>query len=312
MAIIYSYPIATPKKSDLLLGSQTDQEGIHTKSFYIDDISKLVYTPTLQDTVEQGATSILPISITTAGYNQSLLVNANGGKAIEAYSSNDNSIYATSDSSATAIYGQAYTEGVGVQGLSVDGAGVFGTSVNAEGIYGSSVDGIGAKGTCESGSGVFGSSSSGYGVEGTSIESYGVYAVSATNFGIYANSAVKIGGGVWSTFSDQRVKENIVEYTKGLQEILQVNTVVYDYNGLGNIPKSKDHIGIIAQEIQNIFPETITTQLTLLNETDVDKTELLVFDGSPLTYALINAVKELNTEIQNLKFEIVELKLNQK
>ena len=43
MAIVYSYPGATPTLSDALLGTQFDSDGNPTKSFQISDIVDLIY-----------------------------------------------------------------------------------------------------------------------------------------------------------------------------------------------------------------------------------------------------------------------------
>lgn len=132
---------------------------------------------------------------------------------------------------------------------------------------------------------------------------------SGSGYGIYANTAAKDGGGVWDAASDSRVKENINPYIKGLSEILLINPVTYDYNGLGGIKPSTGHVGVIAQEINNVLPETVGTYSAKLNEEDEEETELLKFNGTALTYALINAVKELKIEIDSLKNEIQLLKV---
>jgi len=53
MAIIYSYPIAQPAITDLLLGTHVDQDrprdGNPTKSFYISDVMNLVGTSTVSN-----------------------------------------------------------------------------------------------------------------------------------------------------------------------------------------------------------------------------------------------------------------------
>lgn len=140
-------------------------------------------------------------------------------------------------------------------------------------------------------------------VLGTSQQGAGGYFYSV--FGPYAlicqGEAAKPGGGSWAALSDSRVKENINPYTKGLLEILSINPVTYDYNGLGGIKKSTGYVGVIAQEIKEVLPETVSTNLVKLNEEDEDKTELLTFNSTALTYALINAVKELKAEIDLLK-----------
>jgi len=118
------------------------------------------------------------------------------------------------------------------------------------------------------------------------------------------NSAAKPSSSLWIVVSDERVKENIKPYEKGLNEILQVNTKTFDYNGKAGFDKIKDNVGIIAQDMIKIFPETIKTYNAKLNETDEEETELYNFDGHALTFALINSVKELKAEIEELKKQI--------
>jgi len=118
------------------------------------------------------------------------------------------------------------------------------------------------------------------------------------------NSAAKPSSSTWTVVSDERVKENIKPYEKGLNEILQVNTKTFDYNGKAGFDKTKNNVGIIAQDMIKIFPETIKTYNAKLNETDEEETELYNFDGHALTFALINAIQELKAEIDELKKQI--------
>jgi hypothetical protein len=204
------------------------------------------------------------------------------------------------------------SEGYGVYGYSGESAGVYGQSNNGFGVYGSSNDNYGGyftsgsetgvAGVSSDGNGVYGSSGGGYGVYGSSSDGYGGFFSSAAEYSVVAaQSAAKPGGGSWSVFSDSRIKENITPYTKGLAEILLVNTVTYDYNGLAGTTKGAKFTGIIAQEIKEIFPETVNTYKAKLNEEDEEKTDLYDFNSSDLTFALINAVKELNEKIKTLE-----------
>jgi len=118
------------------------------------------------------------------------------------------------------------------------------------------------------------------------------------------NSAAKPSSSLWTVVSDSRVKENIRDYTTGLEAILKIEPKLYDYNGKAGFEKTKDNIGIIAQDMQNVMPETIKTYNTKLNEDDTEDTELLNFDGHAVTFALINAVKDLKAEIEELKKQI--------
>tara|TARA_B110000858_G_C17743917_1_gene446327 strand:- start:93 stop:1391 length:1299 start_codon:yes stop_codon:yes gene_type:complete len=118
------------------------------------------------------------------------------------------------------------------------------------------------------------------------------------------NSAAKPSSNVWTITSDSRVKENIRDYTTGLEAILEIEPKLYDYNGKAGFEKTKNNIGIIAQDIQEVMPETIISYNAKLNEDDTEDTELLSFDGHAVTFALINAVKELKAEIEQLKTQI--------
>ncbi|WP_395061557.1 tail fiber domain-containing protein [Flavobacterium sp.] len=112
-------------------------------------------------------------------------------------------------------------------------------------------------------------------------------------------TAGKTGGGAWAAFSDIRVKKNILDYSKGLSEILKIRPVTFEYNGkAANKADGKVYVGVIAQEIEKILPTTVTKIKT--EEFD----DLRQYDSSELIYTLINAVKELKKEIDVLKEQI--------
>jgi hypothetical protein len=72
--------------------------------------------------------------------------------------------------------------------------------------------------------------------------------------------ASKPGGGTWSNFSDIRVKKDISEFSDGLETLMKIKPVKYKYNGLGGyMEDGKEHVGIIAQDMQKIAPYTIET-----------------------------------------------------
>ena len=122
------------------------------------------------------------------------------------------------------------------------------------------------------------------------------------------NSAAKPTSNTWIIVSDERVKTNIADYTKGLSDIIQLNPKTYDYNGKAGFDDSiTGNIGVIAQDVVDIFPETVSTYNALLNEDDTEETELYNFDSHALTFALINAVKELNTKVTELESRIQTL-----
>lgn len=122
--------------------------------------------------------------------------------------------------------------------------------------------------------------------------------------------ANKISGGTWGTFSDIRLKENVRDFTDGLNVLVKINPKIFRYNGLGGIKKSEhDEIGIIAQEVEPVAPYMIQDVNTKLHPTDSNDTALKMFDGgNDLIFILVNAVKEQQAQIEDLKKQVAELK----
>lgn len=119
-------------------------------------------------------------------------------------------------------------------------------------------------------------------------------------------AANKPGGGSWSVYSDKRSKENIVEYNRGLNELLQLSPVFFNYKkefGWG----TKTYVGLLAQDVETIIPDMVT-------EKNIEGIEdFKEIDPNEITYLLINAVKEQQLQIDELKRlnEKLEMRINQ-
>jgi hypothetical protein len=118
-----------------------------------------------------------------------------------------------------------------------------------------------------------------------------------------SDSAAKPSTNTWTISSDERVKTNIQNYTKGLEVIEQIRPVTYEYNGKGGFSEltGSGGIGIIAQEVSGVLPEVINSYFAKLEEDDEEETELLNYNGHAMTFVLINAVKELSQKVKNLE-----------
>jgi len=115
----------------------------------------------------------------------------------------------------------------------------------------------------------------------------------------------KLGGGFWATFSDRRVKKDIRPYTRGLNEIKQINPVWYKYNELSGYKDTEnDYVGIIAQEMEHVLTNTVSEFDDSNNSGISDKKQ---FNGSEVMWTLVNAVKELTQKIKTLEACIKEL-----
>jgi hypothetical protein len=101
--------------------------------------------------------------------------------------------------------------------------------------------------------------------------------------------------GAAGSLSDIRHKNNVVSTSKGLNEILQLNPVEFEWNEDKIIDKGMEgtHLGFIAQEVANILPNTILVE--------PNEEETLGIKYNELIPVLVNAIKELKAEIEILK-----------
>jgi len=113
-------------------------------------------------------------------------------------------------------------------------------------------------------------------------------------------TADKPGGGSWGTFSDERLKNIRGRFTPGLNAVMRLQPLRYEYkqdNALG-IKSEGEHIGFSAQQVQQIIPEAVSKN---------DKGFLLV-NNDPILWTMLNAIKEQQAQIDKQQKQIDQLK----
>jgi len=114
-----------------------------------------------------------------------------------------------------------------------------------------------------------------------------------------AGSAAKSSGGTsWAIYSDERFKDNIELYNKGLSEIVALIPKSFVFNGKNATVAGEKSVGLIAQEVQTVFPDAVTVA-DFDELDDVDNPLLLNFNE--IQFAMINAIKELNDRVVELE-----------
>lgn len=123
-----------------------------------------------------------------------------------------------------------------------------------------------------------------------------------------ANQALQVNGSAfkndgnasWAFTSDARVKEDVRDLEVGLSHLRHVRPVRYRYNGRAGTRAGLQGVGILGQEIEKIFPETIE-RVSVATDAEDGIDDLRIFNPSVLTFVLINAVKELAEKIEKLE-----------
>jgi hypothetical protein len=105
----------------------------------------------------------------------------------------------------------------------------------------------------------------------------------------------------FNPISDARLKENVVTVDNALDKILQLRGVYYNWI---IDTENKKHIGVIAQEVQEVCPEAVLYH---------EETDTLTVSYNDLSGVLIEGVKELNQKLTdaNARIELLETKINQ-
>jgi hypothetical protein len=114
--------------------------------------------------------------------------------------------------------------------------------------------------------------------------------------------ASKSGGGSWQTFSDTRLKNISGDFKRGLNAVMRLQPLRYQYrpnNGAGITPNG-EHIGLAAQSVQQVVPEAVTANAN----------GYLMVNNDPIIWTMLNAIKEQQQQIEDLKREVRRLRGN--
>ncbi len=99
--------------------------------------------------------------------------------------------------------------------------------------------------------------------------------------------------------SDKRFKDNIVEITDSLDKVRKIRGVKWDWNdNASDAAKQSPNVGVIAQEVQQVLPEIVHQR----------EDGYLAVDYTKMAALFIEAIKEQQIQIENLKLEVEGLK----
>ncbi|GIV41030.1 MAG: hypothetical protein KatS3mg034_0340 [Vicingaceae bacterium] len=152
-----------------------------------------------------------------------------------------------------------------------------------------------------------------YGVRG-SIPTTGPW----LGFGGVFTGGLAYANGLYNV-SDERLKKNIQPLTNALSKVLSLQSITYQYNT--DLFKSSEgdekiYYGFIAQSVEKVIPEIVATKAIPLsnsiNSPRQPQTEQFmigkVVDYVQLVPILVEAIKEQQQQIEDLKMEIEKLK----
>ena len=127
---------------------------------------------------------------------------------------------------------------------------------------------------------------------GTTTPSVQLHTTAGVRFGGLGSGAVQSdANGVLSVSSDERLKIIVGTFTAGLSELMGVNPILHKYNELSGLDMENTYAGFSAQNVMQFIPEAV----------GLDPRNYYTLSDRPIVAALVNAVKELQKEIDALK-----------
>jgi len=113
---------------------------------------------------------------------------------------------------------------------------------------------------------------------------------------------------ITSFFSDERLKEDIVEIQDALEKVMSLRGVTYKPNSIAESLgyKKQNEVGVIAQDVERVLPEAVKPapfDIMLFENKEISKSghNYKTVQYEKLVPLLIEAIKELNKEVQKLK-----------
>ena len=112
-------------------------------------------------------------------------------------------------------------------------------------------------------------------------------------FWVATNGDVRNANNSYGSTSDIKLKENIIDATPKLNDLLKVK--IRNYNFISDELKTKQ-LGVIAQELEEIFPNMVSEEKQMNSEETIKTVKYSIF--VPM---LIKAIQELNTKFEEYK-----------
>ena len=137
------------------------------------------------------------------------------------------------------------------------------------------------------------SSTTGY----DSVLNQAVLTTSTPTFGnLTINGTITATGDITAFFtSDKRHKNNIQTISNAVLKVKQLNGVTWEWNDdVNEVTKSTPKTGLIAQEVQQVLPQVVIER----------ENGFLALDYSKMVGLLVEAIKEQQTQIDQLKAQI--------
>lgn len=148
---------------------------------------------------------------------------------------------------------------------------------------------------------------------GVGISTIGQIRIGSLGVNVVAPAAGQISaaGEITAFASDQRLKTNIESINNALAKVNSLNGVTYNFNQLASnfdFDVRKRHVGLLAQEVDEVLPEAVRPAPFDLDENGQSKSgeKYLTVQYEKLVPLLVESIKELTARVAQLEQELAK------
>ena len=241
-------------------------------------------------------------TVTTGTWNATTIATNRGGTGLTSFTSGG-AVYATSTSALTTGTLPVASGGTGITTAPSSGTLLIGTS--AGGYSSATLTGTANRVTVTNSSGGI-TLSAPQDIATTSNPQFGSLGIGTAASGTAGE--IRATNQITSYYSDERLKEDIVEITDALEKVMALRGVTYKPNSIAESLgyKKQNEVGVIAQDVEKVLPEAVKPapfDIMLFENTEISKSgqNYKTVQYEKIVPLLIEAIKELNKEVQQLR-----------
>ena len=241
-------------------------------------------------------------TVTTGTWSATTIATTRGGTGLTSFTSGG-AVYATSSSALTTGTLPIASGGTGITTTPTSGTLLIGTSAGA---YSSAtLTGTANRVTVTNSSG--GITLSGpQDLATTSNPQFGSLGIGTAASGTAGE--IRATNQITSYYSDERLKESIELIPNALDKVMSLRGVTYQPNSIAEALgyKKQNEVGVLAQDVERVLPEAVKPapfDIMLFENTEISRSgeNYKTVQYEKLVPLLIEAIKELNKEVQQLK-----------
>jgi len=250
-----------------------------------------------------GNTSIVTLgTVTTGTWAASTIATNRGGTGLTSFTANG-ALYATSTSALTTGTLPINAGGTGLSTAPTNGQLLIGNSSNAYTL--ATLSGTTNRVTVTTGSGTI-TLSGPQDLATSSNPQFGSLGVGTAASGTAGE--IRATNQITSYYSDERLKESIELIPNALDKVMSLRGVTYQPNSIAEALgyKKQNEVGVLAQDVEKVLPEAVKPapfDIMLFENTEISRSgeNYKTVQYEKLVPLLIEAIKELNKEVQQLK-----------